>query len=75
MSKNETTNEVKNESKFKKFLKRKNIEISVQRYLIDALGLMAQGLFASLLIGTIMKTIGIKLHIPFLNELLRQLLL
>ncbi|MBP1925887.1 putative membrane protein [Sedimentibacter acidaminivorans] len=69
MSKNETTkNEVKNETKFKKFLKRKNIEISVQRYLIDALGLMAQGLFASLLIGTIMKTIGVKLHIPFLNE-------
>lgn len=30
----------------------------VKRYLIDALGGMAQGLFASLLIGTIVKTIG-----------------
>jgi len=69
MGKNEkVTNEPKNESKFKSFLKRKNIEISVQRYLIDALGIMAQGLFASLLIGTIMKTIGVKLGIPFLNE-------
>ena len=38
--------------KVKAFLKRKNIELSVKRYLIDALGAMAQGLFASLLIGT-----------------------
>ena len=30
----------------------------VKRYLIDALGGMAQGLFASLLIGTIVKTLG-----------------
>lgn len=42
----------------KKFLKRKNIEISVKRYLIDALGAMAQGLFCSLLIGTIINTAG-----------------
>lgn len=40
------------------FLKRKNIEISAKRYLIDALGAMAQGLFASLLIGTIIGTLG-----------------
>ena len=40
------------------FLKRKNIEISVKRYGIDALGAMAQGLFCSLLIGTIINTIG-----------------
>lgn len=42
----------------KEFLKRKNIEISTKRYLVDALGAMAQGLFASLLIGTIASTIG-----------------
>ena len=36
------------------FLARKNIEISARRYGIDALGAMAQGLFASLLlVGTI----------------------
>ena len=45
-------------SKFKAFLKRKNIEISFKRYGIDALGAMAQGLFCSLLIGTIIGTIG-----------------
>lgn len=42
----------------KKFLKRKDIEISFKRYFIDAMGAMAQGLFASLLIGTIISTIG-----------------
>ena len=46
-------------SKVKAFLKRKNIEISWKRYGIDALGAMAQGLFCSLLIGTIIKTIGV----------------
>lgn len=55
-------------SKFKEFLKKKDIEISVQRYLIEALGLMAYGLFASLLIGTILNTIGLRLGIPFLSE-------
>ena len=45
-------------SKLKEFLARKDIVISPQRYLIDALGAMAQGLFASLLIGTIIKTVG-----------------
>lgn len=44
--------------KIKAFLKKKDIEISAKRYGIDALGAMAQGLFASLLIGTIISTIG-----------------
>jgi len=43
---------------FREFLKRKNIVFSVKRYGIDALSAMAQGLFCSLLIGTIIKTIG-----------------
>ena len=51
----------------KEFLKRKNIEISVKRYGIDALGAMAQGLFASLLIGTILNTLGKQLGIAFLT--------
>mgnify|MGYP000319219198 FL=1 len=42
-------------SNVKDFLKRKDIVITPQRYLIEALGAMAQGLFASLLIGTIMR--------------------
>ena len=52
----------------KEFLKRKNIVISAKRYGIDALGAMAQGLFCSLLIGTIVKTLGQQLSIPFLVD-------
>ena len=48
----------------KAFLKRKNIVISAKRYGIDALGAMAQGLFCSLLIGTIINTLGEQLGIP-----------
>ena len=50
----------------KEFLKRKNIIFSAKRYGIDALGAMAQGLFCSLLIGTIVKTLGQQLNLPFL---------
>ena len=53
--------------KFKAFLKRKDIEISLKRYGIDALGAMAQGLFCSLLIGTIINTIGTQFGIGFLT--------
>lgn len=52
--------------KIQNFLKKKNIEISVKRYFIDALGAMAQGLFASLLIGTIIGTLGSQLGIEIL---------
>lgn len=51
------------------FLKRKNIEISWKRYGIDALGAMAQGLFCSLLIGTIIRTLGQQAGIPFLVDI------
>lgn len=54
--------------KLKDFLKRKDIEISLKRYGIDALGAMAQGLFCSLLIGTIINTIGTQFQIPFLTQ-------
>ena len=52
----------------KAFLKRKDIEISLKRYGIDALGAMAQGLFCSLLIGTIINTFGTQLNIGFLTQ-------
>ncbi|MBE7008930.1 MAG: PTS sugar transporter subunit IIC [Ruminococcaceae bacterium] len=55
--------------KFKAFLKRKNIEFSGKRYGIDALGAMAQGLFCSLLIGTIIKTLGAQLGVQFLTDI------
>ena len=56
-------------SKVKAFLERKNIEFSWKRYGIDALGAMAQGLFCSLLIGTIIKTLGDQLHVEFLTTI------
>ena len=56
-------------AKVKAFLKRKNIEISFKRYGIDALGAMAQGLFCSLLIGTIIGTIGNLAGIEFLSQI------
>ena len=56
-----------NMSKFKAFLERKDIKISLRRYGIDAVGAMAQGLFCSLLIGTIINTIGTQFNIPFLT--------
>ncbi len=54
--------------KIKAFFKRKDIEISLKRYGIDALGAMAQGLFCSLLIGTIIDTLGNQFGIPFLTQ-------
>lgn len=50
----------------KGFCKKKNVVISGKRYGIDALGAMAQGLFCSLLIGTIIKTLGQRLGIELL---------
>ncbi|WP_352399817.1 PTS sugar transporter subunit IIC [Anaerotignum sp.] len=54
---------------FGSFLKRKDIEFSAKRYGIEALGAMAQGLFASLLIGTIISTLGQQLGIEILVEI------
>lgn len=49
------------------FLKKKDIEISLKRYGVDALGAMAQGLFCSLLMGTILDTFGKQFHIGALT--------
>ena len=54
--------------KLKLFFKRKDIVISAKRYGIDALGAMAQGLFCSLLIGTIINTVGKQFQISFLTS-------
>ena len=55
--------------KLKEFLKKKDIELSWKRYFIDALGAMAQGLFCSLLIGTILDTVGDLTGWGLLNEI------
>lgn len=54
---------------FKDFLKKKEVSVSVKSYFLDALGAMAFGLFASLLMGTIFTTLGEKLNIPLLIEI------
>ena len=54
--------------KIKAFLTRKNVLPSARRYGVDATGAMAQGLFASLLIGTIIKTLGQQAGVPFLVD-------
>ena len=52
---------------FRAFLRRKNIVFSAKRYGVDALGAMAQGLFCTLLVGTILNTLGTQFHIGFLS--------
>lgn len=56
-------------SSLKSFLQRKDIVFSAKRYGIDALGAMAQGLFASLLIGTILSTLGQQIGVPILEQI------
>ena len=54
--------------KWKKFCQRKDVIFTLQRYGIDALGAMAQGLFCTLLVGTILNTIGTQFGIAFLQD-------
>ena len=53
-------------NQIREFFKKKNVVISAKRYGIDALGAMAQGLFCSLLIGTIIKTLGEQIGLEIL---------
>lgn len=54
----EQTNAPASERGFRAFLKRKQIEISPKRYFIDAMGSMALALFATLLMSSILGTLG-----------------
>ena len=54
---------------FSGFLKKQGIAITFDRIVIKAFGAMAQGLFASLLIGTIINTLGSQLGLPVLNRI------
>ena len=57
-------------AKIKQFFQRKDVILSGKRYGIDALGAMAQGLFCTLLVGTILNTLGQQFHIGFLNAVI-----
>ena len=52
------------------FLRRKDIVFSPKRYFIDAMSAMDQGLFCTLLVGTILNTLGTQLHIGFLTDII-----
>ena len=56
--------------KIRAFFQRKDIIFSGKRYGIDALSAMAQGLFCTLLVGTILDTLGKQLGIGFLQAIL-----
>lgn len=49
--------------KFIEYCRHKDVDLTAKAYFIDALGAMALGLFASLLIGTIFQTLGEQLGI------------
>ena len=53
----------------KTFLQKKDVVISFRRYAIDAMGAMTLGLFASLIMGTIIREIGIQTGIDFLRQI------
>lgn len=55
--------------KIKSFMEKKDVVISLKRYGVDALSAMAQGLFASLLIGTIISTLGEQTNLNILVEI------
>ena len=50
------------------FLKRKQVQVSAKRYFVDAMSAMAQGLFCTLLVGTILNTLGKELNISYLTQ-------
>lgn len=53
----------------KKYLQQKGISLSPKEYFVNALSFMALGLFSSLLMGLIIKTIGEKAGIPSFVEI------
>ena len=53
-------------NKVKAFLQKKDVVISARRYFIDAMSAMTLGLFASLIVGTILKVIGEQLGLEIM---------
>src|SRR5690625_2221888 len=58
--------QVEGEEILKTFLQKKGVSLSIREYLITALSYMALGLFSSLIIGLIIKTIGEQ--VPYLES-------
>ena len=64
MGKSKNNSKPKKYKDFKSFLKAKDINFSLKTYFVDAMGGMAQGLFASLLVGTILSTLA-----PYIDKI------
>lgn len=56
-------------NKFINYCKKKKVTPSAKTYFIDAMGAMAKGLFASLLIGTILKALGLIPGLSFFTDI------
>lgn len=53
------------DSSFVRFMNERGISLSAKKYFVDAFSAMAMGLFASLLIGTIFKTVAVQFNLAF----------
>ncbi len=61
--------ETKNKSKLVKFLESRGISLSAKFYFVDVMGAMALGLFASLLISTILGTVATYTHLELFSTI------
>lgn len=55
--------------KIRKFLRKKDVELSGKKYFVEALGAMALGMFSTLITGSILNMIGQQLNIKFLTDI------
>lgn len=62
--------DVKKRGRIRAFLAKKEVEISFERYFIDALSYMALGLFATLITGVIFETVGGSLNLTYFVDVL-----
>lgn len=56
--------------KIKEYLMKKEVEISFKRYFIDAMSAMALGMFATLITGSILNSLGERLEIELFTKII-----
>lgn len=55
--------------KIRKFLRKKDVELSGKKYFVEALSAMALGMFSTLITGSILNMVGQQLNIKFLTDI------
>ncbi len=65
----EEVEQKKQSGKFRRFLQKKGVRLSAKFYFVDVMGAMALGLFATLLMGTILETVATYAKLDFLFDL------